>query len=146
MIAPANPKCQYDHDVVNEKFEQMLPRIRLMAFHAFRDKDGEQRNELAADVIARAYAAFVRLAQQGRAELGYATPLALFSIKQVKSGRRMGAKLNVKDVSSEYARLGASWWRSRRRSWSLQSSEQTTDVSRWKRLRADTPLRSPTPG
>ena len=76
-----------------------------MALHAFREKDRELRYELVAEVVARAYAAFVRLARQGRAELGYATPLALFSIKQVKSGRRMGTKLNVKDVSSEYAQM-----------------------------------------
>ena len=105
MLAPAQPKSQYAHDVVNEAFEQMLPRIRLMSLHAFRDKNRELRYELAAEVIARAYAAFVRLARQGRGELGYATPLALYSIKQVKSGRRLGSKLNIKDVSSEYAQM-----------------------------------------
>jgi hypothetical protein len=105
MIAPAKPQSEYDHAAVNQQFEQMLTRIRLMALHAFRDKDHELRYELTAEVVARAYAAFVRLARQGRAELGYATPLALFSIKQVKSGRRMGAKLNIKDVSSEYAQM-----------------------------------------
>ena len=103
MIAPAKPK--YDHNAVNEKFEQMFPRIRLMALYAFRDKDYELRHELVAEVIARAYAAFVRLAQSGRGDIGYATPLALFSIKQVKSGRRMGTKLNIKDVSSDYAQM-----------------------------------------
>ena len=103
MIAPAKPT--YDHAAVNQQFEQMLPRIRLMALSAFRDKDHELRDELVAEVVGRAYAAFVRLARQGRAELGYATPLALFSIKQVKSGRRMGARLNIKDVSSEYAQM-----------------------------------------
>ena len=105
MIAPAIPKSQYDHAAVNERFEQMLPRIRLMALHAFRGKDRELRDDLVAEVVARAYAAFVRLAKQGRAEVGYATPLALFSIRQVRGGRRMGSKLNVKDVSSEYAQL-----------------------------------------
>ena len=105
MIAPAKPKSRYDHDAVNLKFEQMLRRIRLMALHAFRDKDRELRDELVAEVVARAYAAFVRLSRQGRAELGYATPLALYSIKQVKSGRRTGSKLNVKAVSSEYTQI-----------------------------------------
>ena len=63
MIAPAKPQSEYDHAAVNQKFEQMLPRIRLMALHAFRDKDHELRYELIAEVVARAYAAFVRLAQ-----------------------------------------------------------------------------------
>jgi hypothetical protein len=84
-----------------------------MALHAFRDHNPELRYELVAEVVARAYAAFVRLAKQGRGEIGYATPLALFSIKQVKSGRRMGTKMNIKDVSSEHAQInkGITMWR-----------------------------------
>ena len=39
----------------------------------FRDKDRELRCELTAEVIARAYAAFVRLANEGKGELGDAT-------------------------------------------------------------------------
>ena len=93
MIAPAKPLSSRAHKALNHKFEkQMLPRIRLMALRAFRDKDRELRYELTAEVVARAYAAFVRLARQGRADIGYATPLAQFSIRQVKSGRRLGSK------------------------------------------------------
>ncbi len=36
-------------------------------------------------------------------EVVYPTPLAQYAIKQVRDGRRVGAKLNVRDVSSEYA-------------------------------------------
>ena len=106
MIAPAKPLSSRAHNALNQTIEkQMLPRIHLMALRAFRDKDCELRYELVAEVVARAYAAFVRLAQQGRADIGYATPLALFSIKQVKSGRRMGTKLNIKDVSSDHSQI-----------------------------------------
>jgi len=77
----------------------------LMALRAFRDSNRELRYELVAEVVARAYAAFVRLAHQKKAHIGYATPLALYSIKQVKSGRRMGSKLNIRDVSSDHAQL-----------------------------------------
>jgi hypothetical protein len=105
LIAPTNANAKYDHDALNKQFEQMLPRIRLMSLHAFRDVKRELRYELVAEVVARAYAAYVRLAKQGRAHPGYATPLALFSIKQVNSGRRMGTKLNVNDISSPYAQL-----------------------------------------
>ena len=85
MIAPAKLKSKYSHEAVNKKFEQMLPRIRLMALRAFADRNYELRHEMTAEVVARAYAAFVRLAQQGREHIGYATPLALFSIRQVKN-------------------------------------------------------------
>ena len=35
---------------------------------------------------------------------GYPTVLARYGIRQVNEGRRVGSKLNVKDVSSEYCR------------------------------------------
>lgn len=105
MIAALEPQVRYDHDAVNQQFEQMLPRIRLMALGAFKNNDRELKYELAAEVVARAYAAFLRLARQGRAHSGYTTPLALFSIKQVNSGRRMGSKLNIQDVSSDHAQI-----------------------------------------
>ncbi len=105
MIAPAKPLSRRAHHSLNKKFEtKMLRRIRLMALRAFSDKNRELRYELTAEVVARAYAAFVRLAQQGRAHVGYATPLALFSIRQVRRGRRLGTRSNIKDISSEYAR------------------------------------------
>ena len=44
----------------------------------------------------------MRLVQRGLLEVVYPTPLAQFAIKQVRDGRRVGAKLNVRDVSSEY--------------------------------------------
>ncbi len=104
MIAPA----KRDNPILvkaRSLFEQMLPQIQRMAFGAFREKAPELREELAAEVVARAYCAFVRLVGQGRADIGYATPLAMFAVKQVKSGRRFGTKLNVRDISSEYAQM-----------------------------------------
>jgi hypothetical protein len=105
MIDSAKPLSRRDHQAVNALFEEMMPRIRLMALRAFQDRNRELRDELAAEVVARAYAAFLRLAQQGRAKIGYATPLALYSIRQVKSGRRFGTGLNIKDVTSPHAQL-----------------------------------------
>jgi len=103
MTAPAKPFSPRRHAVLNRRFERILPRIRLMALRAFGDHDYELRHELTAEVVARAYVAFLRLARQGKAHTRYAVPLAMFSIRQVKSGRRMGSKLNIKDVSSEHA-------------------------------------------
>jgi hypothetical protein len=53
-------------------------------------------------VVANCWAAFVRLVERGLIDVVYPTPLAGFAIKQVRDGRRVGAKLNVLDVSSEY--------------------------------------------
>jgi len=88
--------------VVNQKFEKMLPQIQQMALGAFRGEKRDLREELAAEVIGRAFVAFVRLAQQGKADPKYAVALAMFAARQVRSGRRLGAKLNIQDVSSEY--------------------------------------------
>lgn len=84
-------------------FEQLLPQIEKQASLAFRGEPYERREDLIAEVIANAFIAYVRLVQRGKEDLAYATPLAQYAIKQVRSGRRVGSKLNVRDVSSEYA-------------------------------------------
>lgn len=85
------------------RFLAMLPRIREQASRAFRAARPEAKEELIAEIVANAYCAFVRLVARGREEFAYATPLAQYAIRQVRSGRRVGTKLNVRDVSSEYA-------------------------------------------
>ena len=86
-----------------EKFLSVLPAIREQARFAFRKEDPERRQELTAEVVANCWAAFVRLVQRGLLEVVYPTPLAQYAIRQVRDGRRVGAKLNVRDVSSPYA-------------------------------------------
>jgi hypothetical protein len=75
MIAPAKPRSRYNHKAVNQMFEQMLPRIRLMALRAFRDRNRELRYELVAEVLARLMQHSYGL-QARPAHIGYATPLA----------------------------------------------------------------------
>ncbi len=83
-----------------QRFLQLLPQIEQQARVAFRGLGSEQRQELIAEVIANAYVAFARLVQRGIEDSIYATPLAQFAIRQVRTGRRVGGKLNVKDVTS----------------------------------------------
>jgi hypothetical protein len=40
---------------------------------------------------------------RGLDDVIYPTPLVQYAIKQVRDGRRVGGKLNSKDVSSKYA-------------------------------------------
>ena len=84
-------------------FEQMLPTIERYARHAFRRIREEQREELVAEVVANAFVAFCRLVERNKGDLAYPTVLARFAVKQVCSGRKVGTKLNVLDVSSLYA-------------------------------------------
>lgn len=86
-----------------EHFLAMLPQIQSQASHACRGEDHQKREEFIAEVVANAYCAFIRLAKRGRLDIVYPTPLANFGIRQVRAGRRVGTKLNVRDVSSPHA-------------------------------------------
>ena len=103
MIVSAKRMRQTAASVSYAKFLSLLPAIREQARFAFRQEEPERRQELIAEVVANCWAAFVRLVERGMIDVVYPTPLAGYAIKQVRDGRRVGAKLNVLDVSSEYA-------------------------------------------
>lgn len=104
MIAPTKSvrRVRANHNQT-ARFLKMLPQIRDQASLAFRAARPEAKEELIAETVANAYCALVRLVDRGREELAFATPLAHYAIRQVRAGRRVGTKLNVNDVSSEYA-------------------------------------------
>ena len=83
-------------------FMRMLPRIRVHARIAFRALDPEAKAEAIQDVTANAWKAFVALVKRGKAAVAYASPLAMYGIRQYRDHRRVGSHLNVKDVSSSY--------------------------------------------
>ncbi|MEX1224392.1 MAG: hypothetical protein WEA31_07580 [Pirellulales bacterium] len=93
------------HQSANDRFLSMLPRIQRLARRAFRDCLSEQRDELVAEVVANSYCAFIRLVERDKQDVAFATPLANFAIRQVRCGRRVGAKLNVRDISSPHSQL-----------------------------------------
>lgn len=85
-----------------EKFLEMLPLIQRQASLAFRGLRKVEREDLIAEVVANAYAAFHRLIERGRVDVAYPSPLASFAIRQVRDGRRVGSRLNIRDVSSRH--------------------------------------------
>jgi DNA-directed RNA polymerase sigma subunit (sigma70/sigma32) len=85
-----------------EGFLTLLPAIRKQVRYAFRRLPCLERSEAIQDAIANALVAYRRLAQLGRESLAFATPLARFAIKQVRTGRKVGGRLNVRDVMSLY--------------------------------------------
>lgn len=85
-------------------FEELLPVIRDQAGFAFRFFPLSEREELVAETVANAYCAYQRLVDRGKAELAYAGPLAIYAVRQVRAGRRVGTKMNVHDTMSEYCR------------------------------------------
>lgn len=101
MIAPVpQPPPLSARPNWHEQFLKMLPAIRRYAAFAFRNHPQEVRSELIAEVVATACVAFARLVQQGRADLAYATPLAVYGCRQVRDGRRVGMSRNSRDVLS----------------------------------------------
>ncbi|HEV3300766.1 MAG TPA: hypothetical protein VG055_14045 [Planctomycetaceae bacterium] len=104
MIATArNPRRKACSRRRNDKFLGLLPTIRDQAEYAFRRVPVEAREELIQEVVAQAYALFVRLAKRRRLALAFATPLARFAIGNVRTGRRLGSRRNSREIMSSRA-------------------------------------------
>jgi hypothetical protein len=84
-------------------FLAMLPAIVTHAKYAFRNLRGEARQDAVQETIANALVAFVALVRRGRMSLAYPSVLARYAIAQINDGRRVGNKLNVREVLSPYA-------------------------------------------
>jgi RNA polymerase sigma factor (sigma-70 family) len=80
----------------------MLPKIVSYARNAFKHRDPEAREDLIQEVVANACVAFKALWDRGKQALAYATVLANYGIRQVRDHRKVGGKLNIKDVLSPY--------------------------------------------
>ena len=84
----------------HKKFLAMLPLIRRHAAVSFRQLDPEARAEAIQEVVANALVAFHRLVELGKTDVAFPSPLARYGVAQVRAGRRVGASLNCKDISS----------------------------------------------
>ena len=101
MIAHAKPTSPSKAvPAWHEPFLTMLPAIERHARIAFRHCQPEARADSVQEVVANAMVAYVRLVESGRTALAYATPLAMYGVRQVRAGRRVGNRLNVRDVTS----------------------------------------------
>ena len=89
-------------------FLMILPRIQSQAWNAFQGLSFDLKQELQSEVVGHCWKSFIRLFELGRHEDVSPMSLASFAIRAVRSARRMGASLNINDVSSTYCqrRLG----------------------------------------
>ncbi len=90
----------------NERFVEMLPQIRRTIRYAIRRAPRDARDEEMADSIAHAYCGFARLVNQGKGDRAFGTTLARYAVLRVRSGRRVGGRCNVRDLTSPFARRG----------------------------------------
>lgn len=102
MIAVARP-TDTRYVERHELFLALLPKIRSYARKAFRHLGVEAREEAVAEVTANAYAAFDRLVERGKLDVVFATALVRFAIRQFHSGRRVGSRFTIRDVTSPAA-------------------------------------------
>ncbi len=103
MIALANQPAPSPVPTWHARFLAMLPAITRYASVAFRDLRPEAKREAVQEVIANCFVAFRRLHELDKLDLAYPSVLARFGVAQVRSGRKVGSKLNVNDVTSSYA-------------------------------------------
>ena len=105
MIAPARPvRRKKSLPAWHKAFLAMLPRIATHAKIAFRHLNAEAREEAVQEVVCNACHAFARLVELGKQDLAYPSALARYGVAQAKAGRKVGCRLNVNDITSEYCR------------------------------------------
>jgi len=85
------------------RFLAMLPAIEAHARVAFRHLHPEAREDAVQEAVANALVAFVRLVQLHKVDVAYPTVLARYAVAQIHDGRRVGNRLNIRDVLSPYA-------------------------------------------
>jgi hypothetical protein len=86
-----------------ERFLALLPVIVNYVRPAFRLLSPDAKAEAVQECVANACVAYARLVERGKESLAFATVLARFAVAQVRSGRRVGGHLNIRDVTSGYA-------------------------------------------
>jgi hypothetical protein len=87
-----------------QRFLQLLPRIRAQAQSRFRHLAPEAREEATAEVIASALVSYARLVALGQEDRAYSTTLVRYAVAQFRAGRRVGCRLNGQDVLSDYGK------------------------------------------
>ena len=86
------------------RFVEMLPRIRRFGSYIFRHEHRSERDDLIAEVVARAYLSFARLVERNMVEVAFPTALARYACKQIRAGRRVGNRCDMRDLMSSRAK------------------------------------------
>ena len=97
-----HPNSNEIYNCCQNAFLMILPRIQSQAWLAFQGLSFDLKQELQSEVVAHCWKSFARLFELGRHEDVPPMTLAQFAIRAVRSGRRIGASLNINDVTSLY--------------------------------------------
>ena len=107
MITIIGKPRQDPRKLANNRFLEMLPKIRRQAQFAFRRLPPEHKAESVQEAVAIAYIAFVQLVERGKTSAAFATPLANYAIRRVLAARLAGSGLIAGDVLSRAARFSS---------------------------------------
>ena len=86
-----------------DRFAALLPVVLKYVAPAFHKLRPEAKAEAVQEAVANACVAYSRLVERGKESLAFATVLARYAVAQVRAGRQVGGRLNIRDVSSDYA-------------------------------------------
>ena len=119
MIAATSPTPAALH---HARFVAMLPQIKRFASFYFRKERRAIREDLVAEVIASAYLNFARLVERNKLDVAYPTPLSRYAVKQIRAGRRVGNRADIRDLTSDRAKKAGTfihglWERDERGQW-----------------------------
>jgi len=85
------------------RFCTLIPSIVKYLTRAFYKLGIEAKEEAIQGALAGTFVAYARLVARGKESLAYPSVLARFAVAQVRSGRQVGGRLNIRDISSSYA-------------------------------------------
>src|SRR4249919_2025531 len=104
MIAINNER-QNDETTWQSNFITMLPEIEQNLRLAFCRLDPEAREDAIEEGVVHSLLAYVRLVEQGRAEVATPSSLAWYSSRHVKRGRPAGGRMNGQEPLSRYGQI-----------------------------------------
>ena len=87
----------------HKPFLEMLPQIDRHLRFTFRGLNPDARAEAVQEGLVNALVAYRRLYEKGKADLAYPLVLARFAARQIRDGRRVAERLNIRDVLSTHA-------------------------------------------
>jgi hypothetical protein len=99
----SHPNCLTPLDL-HERFLSILPRLQLHALIYFRTvRCPDRQADLVAEVLALCWSWFVRLWRRGKDGTEFASALATYAARAVKSGRRLCGQDSARDALSQVA-------------------------------------------
>jgi hypothetical protein len=84
-------------------FVEMLPQIERYLRFTFRALNPDARAEAVQEGLVNALVAYRRLYEKGKVDLAFPSVLARFAARQIRDGRRVAERLNIRDVLSPHA-------------------------------------------